>query len=504
MNIARREEGYEEKAANLAALCQALQENRLDTSELLLLRQRHRYPALDDAFATQIGAALRGNTVVTYLQIPVELMTASGTVGIARFIASSTSLSRLQLLTARALDVRSTREHAAVVDQYISAVSDNGKIQHLEFWPIPMRFGVGPLASCIQANQKSLVSLSFFLSSFQHVEDLVMNPSMMVGANFFASVVSALPFLKKLAVCCDRNEHLLVPILTRFVNHASLQKLAILQWKSASTSATQVCNTLVSLLQSSTPLKGLALDIRANPGDDPNREAFNAVFPVLQGHKTLRRLNFFAAPDRDEGAAQVAAMLRHNESITYVKLACYSLVGLSTVLEALGTNSSVIKLSVVLSTLHGEALSSEGGRRLIDVLPRTRHLKEMSLMNRSNDRLGEGVQADVLCALKQNTSLTRVKIGCLVADPEAQTTIEYYTTRNRLAPQLASASKANMLTIFEAALFDHGDLGLSLVFDTLCVRDDWYDTADVQNRQRSTTRVSDGGSGKRERVTTTK
>jgi hypothetical protein len=98
MNVARREEGDEEKIANVTALCQALQENQPDSSEVLLLDQSHRYPALDDALATQIGGALRGtNTVVSCLQIPVDLMTASATAGIAHFIAVSTSLFRLQL-----------------------------------------------------------------------------------------------------------------------------------------------------------------------------------------------------------------------------------------------------------------------------------------------------------------------------------------------------------------------------------------------------------------------
>ena len=349
----------------------------------------------------------------------------------------------------------------------------------------------------------SLVTLYLHVSTFQHVENLVMTQSMMDGANIVADTVGSLPFLKNLYMFYDSDQPLVVPILTHFVNRAtasSHKKLGIVLCESW----VQVCNALVSVLQLSTPLEELYMYVR--PVDNTNRDAVSAVFPVLQGHTTLQRLKIFIAPDSDKGAARVAAMLRHNESITCLRFPCYSLVGLSTVIEALGTNSSVQKLYIELLNLHDEALSSEGGRRLINLLPQTRHLKVMRFVTKSNDRWGKGVQADVLCALKLNTSLTSVNIDWLGANSDAQTTIEYYTTRNKFGPQLASVSKAYLPTIFASALVDHGNAGLSVIFDTLCARADWYDTADVPNRKTPlTTSVSDGGSSaKRARVTTTK
>jgi hypothetical protein len=97
-----------------------------------------------------------------------------------------------------------------------------------------------------------------------------------------------------------------------------------------------------------------------------------------------------------------------------------------------------------------------------------------------------------------------VKVSWPGDNPDAQNAIDYYSSRNRFASQLASPSKADMLTIFESALADHGNAGLSVVFDTLCARCDWYDTADVLTEKRSTTSGSDGGSAKRARVTTTR
>ena len=144
---------------------------------------------------------------------------------------------------------------------------------------------------------------------------------------------------------------------------------------------------------------------------------------------------------------------------------CSSLFGLSTVIEALGTNTSVKELHVVFPNRHDEARHSEGGgRRLIDLLPRTKHLETLHLEHLNDDRWGEGVQADVLHALKLDTSLTKVEIDWLGDSPDVQLTIKYYTTRNRLAPQLASASMADMSMIFEFALLNHGNAGWSVVF----------------------------------------
>jgi hypothetical protein len=165
-----------------------------------------------------------------------------------------------------------------------------------------------------------------------------MTQSMMDSANIVADTVGSLPFLKNLFLYNDSDQPLVIPILTRFVNRAtaSLKILGIVLCDSR----VQVCNALVSLLHSSTPLEELCLYMYVRPVDNTNRDAFGAVFPALQGHTTLQRLKIFMAPDSDKGAAQVAAMLRHNESITCLVFPCYSLVGLSTIIEALGTLQS--------------------------------------------------------------------------------------------------------------------------------------------------------------------
>jgi hypothetical protein len=385
MNLAaRREEDDEEKVTNLSALCQALQENRPYSTGLFLSFSQHQYPDLDDARATQIGEALRGNTVVKYLQIPVDLMTVcTGTRAIAHFIAVSPSLEYLELLTDRQ-EQRTTPEQVAVFNLFLAAASLNGKIKHLNFRLNPMELDFSPLVSCLHANRSSLVSLFFFPLTFRHDENLVMTQIMMDGANIIADAVGSLPFLETLSLSYNSYQHLVVPILTRLENHAGLKKLHILRCESASRA---LCDALASLLQSSTPLEELYLpeDIHARPGDDPNGDAFNALLSVFQGHTTLERLTFCTQADSDEGATQFAAMLRHNESIRWLSFTCYSLVGLSTVIEALGTNSSVKELNVELINLHDEALCSEGGQKLIDLLPRTRHLTTMSLVDLNDD-----------------------------------------------------------------------------------------------------------------------
>lgn len=74
--------------------------------------------------------------------------------------------------------------------------------------------------------------------------------------------------------------------------------------------------------------------------------------------------------------------------------------------------------------------------------------------------------------LESNKSLTRVDFDGL-EDLDNIAAIEFYTVRNEFAPLLADASKKQMLSVFESAP-KYDEAGLSVVFDALRARDDWY------------------------------
>ena len=88
---------------------------------------------------------------------------------------------------------------------------------------------------------------------------------------------------------------------------------------------------------------------------------------------------------------------------------------------------------------------------------------------------------DFLRGIERNTTLTSVLIFFTDIDEDNESDIAFYTTRNKYTPSLATSSKALMMEIFET-LWTEGNAGLSVVFDTLRGRDDWYETEDQEKR----------------------
>lgn len=417
---------------------------------------------------SEIRPSSSGNTSVTSLSVFTSAMTLTAADGISRFIAYSPTIDELNLFTSsHPFNIGDQRR--ANVDHFLGAATFNGKIAKLD---VHQECGVLALINCLRANRGSLRSLTL---SFWEGENGLATQQMTEDAETIADAVASLPLLEELSLC-DRDDRFFVaPIIDRFIGHPTLTKLCLEHDRTRDedrdrhSDELRVANAVLDVLRSSTPLSCLQCFVDRN---DPNEDgSFRGILHGLHGHKTVRNFTLIVDPTNDQGAASMATMLRHNNSIVDLEMNCFSFVGFSYIVDALGTNTAVEHLQVTVVGLDDEASRIKGHRRLAKLLPRLRNLQCLWLQCLS-EPLGVTTSADLMRGFELNTSLTDVHIDWYDDDYDNKASILFYTTRNRYAPSLQRASKAEMLTIFEAVL-THGDVGLSVVFETLRARDDW-------------------------------
>jgi hypothetical protein len=404
------------------------------------------------------------------LHVPVNNMSLANSEGITNFIAVSRSLDDLMLsldVPRNHLGAGEEARNAPVLDRFLLAAALNGQLSKLS---ISNAFSALPLANCLHANRTTLERL--LLSFGGDADGVVITPEMNAAANVVADAFGTLTSLDFICIDDQNDQRFVLPILSRLVDHPSLRILIVegTRGEARDVNEERRAHAIKEILLSSTPLESFGFDVRNND----SYESAKVIFTGLHGQRAnLSNLHLTdICPESDEGADVFADMLRHNTTVEALDVDLYSFVGFSTIVEAIGTNfdSSLQELHLCFSEMNDEAFLKDGCRRLATLLPRLRHLKTLSLC--AHDYHFDNIHADLLHGLKLNKSLTSVHFDGL-EDDDTISDIEFYIIRNKFTPFLASASKQQMLLVFETAL-EHDEAGLSVVFDALRLRDDWY------------------------------
>ena len=429
---------------------------------------RRSLPPLTDDRAGQIAWALRGNTTVTGLRLPVHHLTLAGTRGMAHFISSCPSLRWLEIT-----DGFSHRNHnqdfellEAIVDQFLIAAGINGEIEHLEIinW-----FGAHAFASCMRGLQDSLSALVIGdAEGFTAGDDVqeAIDEAEMVGR-----AVHGLRSLRRLNIV--HGMYFLVPFLNHFNGeHPNIQVLSFAVTRTNETA--ELSQPVRNILAASPRLVEFGFYVYQIE-DEPMGEDLATVFRALEQHPSLEILKMHF----DNRAERIVNLLRLNTSLDEIETVCHSVFVLCDILEALTINTTLYRLSVTVQTLP-ERDWLEGHRRLGALIPRMKDLKSLHFdTNGTQLTMSREASSYLLRGFELNTSLTSVSVEWLrdVDGGNAGSSIEYYATRNRFGPALAEASKPEMLTIMKGMMETHGEpeRGLSVIFETLRARDGWYD-----------------------------
>ena len=443
--------------ACFASLCQAVEDNRTDTKIVDLCSNSLK---LTDARASQIGQALRGNTCVERLVIPVKNMTLNGSSGIAHFISSNPNLSAIKMTDNEStirVDVRPT---VAVVDRFLVSAGMNGSIRKLE---IPGSFGAHALAFSLPALRSSLVSLNMKSprSTTTSNDD----------AEMLGKAISSLRCLEELFFeSKDRN--FAIPFLNRLDGGPpTLRKLRIqVDWINNATEP--LAQAIKTTLEAAPLLERFTLFPRQERGN-PTQESLDIIFEAVKRHQCLYSLSFsFGRAVVDCGMSHFVSLLRHKPQLKFLSISCNNLTDLCRVVEEVGTYNMVKKLEVVVQSLGDEESVQGALRRLGALIPRISSLEKLTIRMRATVPTAP---AEFVGGFKLNTSLTDVTLEWLRGD--ARKAIDLYTMRNRYKPHLDKASLREMLGIFKSMLETDGEpeRGLSVVYETLRSRDKWYE-----------------------------
>jgi len=455
------------------SLCQALEENRIDTANVYTWGL-----GLTDERAQRLGRALRGNTAVQILHIDIYHLTLAGTSSLSRFVSSSPSLSKVLLTDVFGEENPSVQRRLArmaAANALLAAVSLNERIHDLEHSTL---FDAHSLTSCIRGKKSSLVALKLnFCSGNILAENINEEDAEMLGM-----AVASLESLEVFSLDCQCN-NFTVSFLARLGEVLPKLRSFSIFLRGSEAPNNVFSRALQNTLTAADRLEELGLNLNQDwEGQD---EFVGDVLEGLHRHETLHYLH---SDFRFGGEAfsRVANLLGPDNVLEKLMVDCKDMAGLCGVLEAVGTSTTLKRLEVCVD-LEDNELFEQGLQRFGSLLPEITSVKELEIFL-SFDNVppvemipdaNEALEA-LVRGFELNTSLIDVYVDFgNIFDVALQPAINFYATRNKFGPALESASKAKMLTIFEKMEQEEEerleDSILSVVFDTLRGRSDWYE-----------------------------
>jgi len=479
-----------------ALLCQAVRENRPETSVVQLNGTKQ----FDDDKALEIGRALRTSTVLQQLRIPVAYLTLAGTSSLAHVLSSSQKLSTVEIVDGfedflvanrRSMNIFQQHEHyqriMAVVDRLLAAMSLNaGAIRVLK---LPMIYSPHTLASSLLGLRK-VNKIHMKLPPTPANTDETADDANLVGR-----AIAALDSLKVLRVDCkSMNSMFLIHFLQGLARGPlpALQSLLLwnLPWLGTSDETESLARTISDTANAIPALKCLHLSVNKTV-QDPIQDGGIGTIILQQGlkdHPSLRFLQLAGSRAVNNVVApQLADLIRErNTKIDCLSVDCETLDDLCCIVAALETNPCLEQFRAVVQHREEGEPFMESCRRLGALLPSVTNLKVLDL--RFDNQNEPMAIPELLPGFEGNTSLTTINIHPIVTDAERM--LHFYSTRNTFAPKLSAATKSELPYVMEriwnkstttsATVLDpNHDLScLSVLFERLRVRDDWFDKED--------------------------
>ena len=418
------------------------------------------------------------------LMFVIDNITLVGVGGICHFISASNSLSEVSFLSEEGNTMSVSEERmAATMDRLLAAVAMNGKIETLE---LNGPFTAHSLANCLASLGATLQKLDFSVYGTSFSEATVED-----DAEMLASAIRSLLLLEKLDFHC---EELLFAML--FLNQLGgaggpplkLKHFHLKTCDANGNNANNIPEPLAQAIRQTLVSAPLLRSFHLSPGlneNHPSEANLDIVLSGIEQHPSIRDVAYCAATTiTDDGVARIANLLLPNRNIQSLGIHCNTLMGVCTILEAIAAAEHPLRQLEVSGKNFLTEQFKEGLQRIGELLPQIKDLEKLSLTHDlvDFDQLPAPIPHQLLRGFKLNTSLQVVEMNCLLSkDKDTARAIDFCTVRNKFSPHLADASKAEMLAIFRDDLF--GSQGfyeseLSVVFETLRVRDDWFDKID--------------------------
>ena len=370
----------------------------------------------------------------------------------------------------------------AMVDRFLAAVAMNGKINTLTL--------MGPctahsLANCLTSLGASLHTLVVSVYGISFPEATAED-----DAEMLVSVIRSLSHLEVLDLQCDKM-HFVMPFLNQLGGGdgppLKLKRLDLDTTDTDTYMPEPLAQAIHQTLVSARLLETFEFCHELNE-NHPNEENLDIVLSSIQQHPSISDVHLSGIP-----FALSVQLLLPNRNIQSLDINCNTLMGVCTIMEAIAAARHPLRLLKVRGNDFAGEGYAEGLQQIGELLPQLKGLKELNLAHEPEDlevldRPPAPVPHQLLRGFKLNTSLHRVEMNWpLSEDNHVERAIDFYTARNKFSQPLADATTAKMLTIFREDVLgsqSYYESELSVIFETLRVRDDWFDKIDGPPRRK--------------------
>jgi len=210
------------------------------------------------------------------------------------------------------------------------------------------------------------------------------------------------------------------------------------------------------------------------------------LFAHVRNHPSIRKVSV-----SQDGPASFHVLLGNNNVLQNLTVTTCVMENVLEILESLQMNTVLKRLTfwIAGSYLDVKSFMDAHAARIGRFVSQLTSLQVLKLGYAHQDRLGTNVRGfkvddipvEFVQGFADNTSLTQVFIAWIPNNSEIGKALQFYATRNEYRPLLLDqlrCPKPMMVETFETLLQSREDAtccALSVIFEALKVRDDWYD-----------------------------
>jgi len=281
------------------------------------------------------------------------------------------------------------------------------------------------------------------------------------------------------------NHRYLAALLNRLAFEGGLPNLRNLtiwsapNWNNPTETGEAIQNMLLNV---SANLTEFTLMLLSPENEQLDQSATEIVFECIQHHPSIRKFTCLGSFPEEY---PFPALVRNSNVLEDLSIChCYHMDSLCELLEELETNTVLKRFHVwVFESALDDFMANH--QRLGGLVSRLSGLQILELSDESmptfeeeddeNFGITKKIPKEFVEGFKKNTSLTKVKLRWIPDDSELGTTLQSYATRNYCS-LLKVRRKPALIATFEALFQSREDThAMSIAFDVLRGRNDWFD-----------------------------
>jgi len=219
-------------------------------------------------------------------------------------------------------------------------------------------------------------------------------------------------------------------------------------------------------------------------------EGVDIIFVALRQLNSLKRVGFYHRTVENAILPVVTDFIRNNSKIKHLELGYPDLDGMCNVMERLAIGSSVKSLMIIGENIRNEANVQVELKRIGNLISRCNTLECLVLVKQNDMETLSSAPDEFIRGFERNTSLKEINIEWFSPESDPMNALKFFRLRNEKGPLMKEGPMDHsLMDQFENLLVNENNRGLSLVFEVLRERDDWFDKIERDGTRASRKRA---------------